>query len=50
MNLMPLLSSHLPAHQLRKTNQNGWFYATGIWLITDDKAGFDAIGSIGRVA
>jgi len=46
MNLMPLLSFHLTAHQLRKTNQNGWFYATGIWSITDDKASFDTIDPI----
>lgn len=32
--------------QLRKTNQPGWFYATGVFGMGVDKAGFHAIGSI----
>ena len=49
MNLMPFPSAHLLVQQLRKANQTGWLYATDVCLITDDKAGFDAIGLIGGV-
>jgi len=46
MNLMPLFPSHLLIQQLRKANQIRWIDATGVCLITDDKAGFHAIESI----
>jgi len=42
-------ASPLLAHQLRKTNCFGWFYATGVWVSSVDKAGFHAIGPIGGV-
>ena len=46
MNLMPLFPSHLLVQQLRKANQIGWIDAAESFSTAEDKAGFDAIGSI----
>lgn len=50
MNLMLLFSSPILDQQLHTANRFGWLYAIGGWSNTDNKAGFDAIGSIGGVA
>jgi len=49
MSLLPFPSSLLSVRQLRKANQNGWLYATAVWVSSVDKAGFDAMGPIGGV-
>jgi len=41
-----IFPSKLPSYELRESNPCGWIHATGAIRVSDDKAGFHAMGAI----
>ena len=41
-----IFPSKLPSYELRESNPCGWIHATGAIGVSDDKAGFHAMGAI----